>query len=251
MRSTIHRNFRGIWNMLIFVFFSIAANANPVMAPGLQGAWQLDTKEIDGKYTHVLLFSGAYFTWTTHETETGAFIMTRGGSWKKTGKKLELMYEFHTIDSTKVGTKEVMKLSQKGNVTRFKGKGLPKGDWKGLDQGVASPLTGAWLFSGRERDGKMSRRSTDLPRKTMKILTGSRFQWIAYNTETKRFFGTGGGEYVANDGKYTENIRFFSRDVSRVGVKLGFKFDVKEKEWHHSGKSSKGDPMYEIWSKRK
>ena len=43
----------------------------------------------------------------------------------------------------------------------------------------------------------------------MKILTGSRFQWIAYNTETKQFFGTGGGSYTAKNGVYTENIEFF------------------------------------------
>ena len=85
----------------------------------------------------------------------------------------------------------------------------------------------------------------------MKILTPTRFQWIAYNTETKQFMGTGGGTYTAVDGKYTENIQFFSRDKTRVGMSLGFNFDVQEEDWHHSGNNSKGEPMYEIWAKRK
>ena len=85
----------------------------------------------------------------------------------------------------------------------------------------------------------------------MKILSGSRFQWIAYNTETKQFIATGGGNYTTINGKYTEHIEFFSRDVGRVGASLEFDFDLKEGDWHHSSFSSKGDPLYEVWSKRK
>nr|WP_299343463.1 hypothetical protein [Allomuricauda sp.] len=85
----------------------------------------------------------------------------------------------------------------------------------------------------------------------MKILSGTRFQWIAYNTETKEFMGTGGGTYTTENGKYVENIGFFSRDDSRVGASLSFDFELKDGDWHHSGKSSKGNPIYEIWSKRK
>ena len=84
----------------------------------------------------------------------------------------------------------------------------------------------------------------------MKILSGTRFQWIAYNVETKQFMGTGGGTYTTVDGKYTENIEFFSRDDNRVGASLEFNYKLKEGKWHHSGKSSKGDPMYEVWSRR-
>ena len=87
-------------------------------------------------------------------------------------------------------------------------------------------------------------------RKTMKILSGTRFQWIAYNNETKEFFGTGGGTYTTTDGKYTETIEFFSRDNSRVGAKLEFNYALEDGQWRHSGKSSKGDPMDEVWSQR-
>ena len=84
----------------------------------------------------------------------------------------------------------------------------------------------------------------------MKILSSSRFQWIAYNTATGKFSGTGGGSYTAENGVYTEHIEFFSRDDSRVGAQLSFEYEVIENEWHHSGKSSKGKPIYEIWSPR-
>jgi hypothetical protein len=84
----------------------------------------------------------------------------------------------------------------------------------------------------------------------MKILSGTRFQWIAYNVDTKEFFGTGGGTYTTSGGKYTESIDFFSRDNSRVGARLEFDFILDDGDWHHSGKSSKGDPIDEVWSKR-
>ena len=85
----------------------------------------------------------------------------------------------------------------------------------------------------------------------MKILSGTRFQWIAFNTETKEFMGTGGGTYSTVDGKYTENIDFFSRDNSRVGASLEFDYELNGDEWHHKGLSNKGDPIYEIWNLRK
>ena len=86
-------------------------------------------------------------------------------------------------------------------------------------------------------------------RRTLKVLTGSRFQWIAMNIETGEFSGTGGGRYRFADGVYTETIEFFSRDASRVGASLEFKGRVLDGNWHHEGRSSRGDPIYEIWSR--
>ena len=84
----------------------------------------------------------------------------------------------------------------------------------------------------------------------MKILSGTRFQWIAYNVETKQFSGTGGGTYTTRDGKYTESIEFFSRDNSRVGASLTFDFSLEDGRWRHKGLSSRGEPIDEVWTKR-
>ena len=65
------------------------------------------------------------------------------------------------------------------------------------------------------------------------------FQWIAFNTETFQFFGSGGGTYSAKNGIYTENIQFFSRNNNSVGKILPFNYSLKGVDWHHSGKSSK------------
>ena len=64
-------------------------------------------------------------------------------------------------------------------------------------------------------------------RKTLKLLTGTRFQPMAINAATKKKIGTGGGTYTFADGKYTEQIEFFSRDSTRVGATLNFDGSVK------------------------
>ena len=88
-------------------------------------------------------------------------------------------------------------------------------------------------------------------RRTLKLLTGSYFQWAAINIETGEFSGTGGGRYTFENGKYTEHILFFSRDASRVGMSLSFDDKLEDGDWIHTGLSSKGDPIYEIWSRMK
>lgn len=217
-----------------------------VQAQDLEGTWERKGQFGDKEITYVMLVSGNFFSWTAFYSGDGAFIATKGGSLKAMKDELVYMYEFDTADSSMVGQTEKHTMSLRGkNLTiddNFK--------WKRTDAGKSSPLNGAWLISGRKRDGEITKRSTDGPRKTMKILTPTRFQWIAYNTETKQFMGTGGGSYTAENGKYVENIEFFSRDNSRVGASLGFDFEVIDGDWHHSGMSSKGSPIYEVWSQR-
>lgn len=241
--------------ILIVAFAAMALAFTPasesVTKTTLQGAWQFIGMEKGAQVTQILLFSGNYFSWTQYKTEDGAFISTRGGSWKTAGNQLELMFEFNTADTAQVGQTESWQVNQKGAEMQLSQNISGRDNiWRNIDEGVTTDLTGAWLMAGRKSDGEISRRDTNRSRKTMKILTGTRFQWIAYDTESKRFSGTGGGTYTAKDGKYVENIEFFSRDNSRVGASLEFNYELVDGEWHHSGKSSKGDPMYEIWAPR-
>jgi hypothetical protein len=254
MRPIHFKKISGGMGLLLFLLSSFAflSFTGTPQAPDTESsAWQQVVSTDKGQLTHVLLFSGPYFSWTVYETDGGAFQFTKGGSWKKDGKKMEVMYEFHSAKPEQVGTSETWTVKQKKKKLTLRGAEL-EGAWSSLDKGVDSPLDGPWIFSGRKRDGEIQRVDmTTRPRKTMKILTENRFQWIAYNTETGDFHGTGGGNYTATDGVYTENIEFFSRDNSRVGASLEFQFEVMEGDWHHSGKNSRGEPLYEIWSKRK
>jgi hypothetical protein len=185
---------------------------------------------------------------TTYDAITGKFIHTNGGTWKLEGNIMTEKIEFDTDNPELVGTEVSFKVRVTNNEIEIVDRNLK---FKRLDNGLPGKLQGAWLMSGRIRDGVTQLQDTNRPRKTMKILSGTRFQWIAYNTETKQFMGSDGGTYTTNDGAYNENIEFFSRDDSKVGISLKFNFELINGNWHHSGLSSKGDPIHEIWSIRK
>ena len=180
-------------------------------------------------------------TWYT----SGEFLYTEGGTWSSPSKgKIEFTWEYHTRSTDLVGQTKVSDSVLKKDKLTMDGT-----TWQRLDDGTGGALAGAWLITGRYRDGEFSGR-TPGARRTMKILSGTKFQWIAYNVETKEFFGTGGGTYTTIDGKYTEKIEFFSRDQSRVGASLEFNYALEDGKWRHSGKSSKGDPLDEVWTRR-
>lgn len=216
-------------------------------AQKLIGAWELTTKNNDTTYQNVLIFSKNHWAAASFNAEDGAFLRSKGGIWNLEGNELRETLEFNTENSDEVGKTVQFEIVIRENEFHAKdGKNI----WKRIDAGTPGDLAGAWLISGRMRDGELQQRDTNRPRKTMKILSGTRFQWIAYNTETKEFMGTGGGTYTTVDGKYTENIEFFSRDNNRVGANLQFDYELKNGDWHHSGLSSKGKPIYEVWSIR-
>lgn len=230
--------------VLVCLFLSIGIKAQSFI-----GAWEsYHNSENGDELRSVVIFTEGYQVITTTHAKTGKFISTNGGTWKLEGNTMTEKVEFDTNNPERVGTEVSFEVFITDSTMGIVGSDLK---FKRIDNGTPGDLQGAWLISGRERNGKMQSINTERPRKTMKILSGTRFQWIAYNTETKQFMGTGGGTYATINGEYTENIDFFSRDDSRVGAKLTFNYSLKDGDWHHSGLSSKGNPIYEVWSVRK
>lgn len=229
--------------ILLFIVFVSTGS----FCQSLEGAWEATTEQDGRTVRNVVIFSKNHQVATYYDAETGAFISTNGGSWRLEGNQLSETVEFDTKTPERVGSMGVFEIELTENELRAQDVDMV---WKRIDDGSPGDLAGAWLISGRMRDGELQKRDTNRPRKTMKILSGTRFQWIAYNTETKEFMGTGGGTYTTIDGKYTENIEFFSRDNDRVGASLQFDYELKNGDWHHSGLSSKGQPIYEVWSLR-
>lgn len=228
---------------LLCIFTSFGIQAQDII-----GAWENDaTSESGDQLKTVITFVDGYLASTTFNASTGKFIATHGGSWTLEDEVMTEKVEFDTTNSDRVGTEISYKLAISDNEIDILDTHLK---FDRIDAGGPGKLQGAWLMSGRIIDGQAQVRNTDSPRKTMKILSGSRFQWIAYNTETKQFMGTGGGTYTTINGDYTESIEFFSKDDSRVGLDLKFKYELIDGQWHHKGLSSKGDPINEVWRLR-
>lgn len=211
-------------------------------------------QKVAGKTVHrEIKANDSYIIYTEYETGPANFIRTMGGHYTTTGTgkehrdTLKVKLEFNS-DFKQDGTRELsfpFSLDNKAltiyadpEITFLR------------QEDTAQALDGPWLFATRGPDDGQNRRGDESPRKTLKFLMDGTFQWIAYNTDTMEFFGTGGGTFTSRDGKYVEHIRFFSRDNSRSGPKLEFDYEIKGDDWHHKGKNSKGEPLYEIWAKR-
>lgn len=218
-----------------------------IFAQELQGAWLLthkDGEEITNRKV-VKIYQDGYFAYGSKELTTDKFLSAAGGNYSLEGYSYSEIHDFNTMDTSTIGKESMYTFSIEGNILKVSNENTSK-RWKKISDRT-DDLTRNWVITGRERNGEMTI-ITPGDRRTIKILSGGHFQWIAFNSGTKEFSGTGGGTYSANNRVYTENIEFFSRDDSRVGASLVFEYEVKDGKWNHKGKSSKGEPIYEIWS---
>lgn len=193
---------------------------------------------------HELKLSDGYFIYTVFETEPAKFIKTFGGFYTAQNDSLIVELEFNSDHDTNPVKRLAYSYGMEGTNLVLDDKAYK------AEPSVKQPLDGLWLFAARGPDTGQERRGDSNPRKTLKFLLDGHFQWIAYQTDSFEFFGTGGGRFTSEDGQYTENITFFSRDDTRVGARLEFTYELQGTDWHHKGQNSKGEPMYEIWARR-
>ena len=221
-------------------------SGNLVSGQDLEGSWRLlaiDEQPIDEKT--IRIYQDGYFASASWDTLSSGFKGAEGGEFELDEVYRET-YDFNTRDTSLVGLPLEYEVEFEGDEMTLYAEDGTSYTWERISD-ESDDLEGNWVITGRKRNGEISR-STPGARRTIKILGGVRFQWVAFNSETKEFFGSGGGTYTSEDGSYVENLEFFSRDSTRVGARLPFQYELKEGQWHHSGKSSKGEPLYEIWS---
>lgn len=217
-------------------------------AQNFEGSWKLIQENgVSVSNREVIRINqDGYFAIGAKEIGTNNFLSAVGGEFQLKESEYSVVLDFNTKDPNSIGKEFKYTLKWQGDDEVILANEMHSEVWKRISD-KKDDLTRNWVITGRERNGEMAT-MTPGNRRTVKILSGGRFQWIAFNSASKEFSGTGGGTYTAEDGKYTENIEFFSRENRRVGAILEFEYEVKDGKWHHKGKSSKGDPIYEIWS---
>jgi len=230
--------------ILLLLFFSFGF----LSAQNLEGFWKLVQKNGEAVTNRevIKIIQDNYFALGSKDLSNNEFLGAAGGEFLLDGESLIEIRDFDTYDAEGIGKELEYNISWDGEDKMEISDGNTTKIWKRLSE-KSDQLTGNWVITGREKNDEIDK-MTPGDRRTIKILSGGRFQWIAFNSATKEFNGSGGGTYNAESGKYSENIEFFSRDASRVGASLDFEYEVKDGKWHHKGKSSKGDPIYEIWS---
>jgi len=230
------------WFILFFSVFSII-NLQAQIPAGVYHAQD----SLNG-LTHELKIDNTYLIHTIYAKLPAEFVKTIGGFYSLENDVITVKLEFNSDyeEDTTTSVELPVEIVKEGLVLV----GDTNLNFK-KDPDFEQQLDGKWLFATRGPDEGQERRGESNSRKTMKFLSNGHFQWIAYDTETFKFSGTGGGTFTSKDGVYTENIEFFSRDNARVGAQLIFTYEIKGDDWHHKGKNSKGGPMYEIWTVRK
>ena len=223
--SIFIKGFQGICkNIILVLAFLIYPSLN------FSQVYNVDNEEDISR----VILDNEYIVISKFKSDSGNFISTLGGYYQLNEGVYEINLEFNSnYEQDSIVFLSIAKTSK----------------WKNISK-ENNTLNGKWVMSGRYNNGEFRTRNTALPRKTMKVLIDGFFQWIAFNTETFKFSGSGGGEYETVDGKYIEIIQYFSRDDSRVGAELDFNYEIKNKDWYHTGLSSKGKPINEVWSIR-
>ncbi len=213
-----------------------------------KGAWK--SQEPTGS-TAMLIITDAYLSIASFSLLNKYFEGSEGGPFTLSGDKMIYTPEFNSSDTSKIGVPVVFTVTRKDNVLTLLNEEAMV--WMLVDDAGRLPMAGAWHITERAQNGQgalvgIHQQGT---RKTLKLLSGTRFQWFAIDPAVKGFYATGGGTYTATDGKYTENIQFFSKDNNRVGASLKFDWKLENGRWDHSGKSSDGKPIHEVWEKIK
>lgn len=239
-----NRNISLIMALTFLMVLLSSYHALAIDTKSIVGAWEYGAPE---KWT-VMINTDKIFSVAVYDLPGKKFISSYGGIWRVDGNKLIKNIEWNSNDSLQVG-KEMSE-----DVQIVNGKLVVKASnetWNRLDDGKPGELMGAWIITGNYTNDKVSKRATPFfPRRTMKVLSGKYFHWIAYNVVTKTFVNAGGGTYTTANGKYTENIEFFTKTSESVGKSLGFEYSFVDGDWRHKGQKSTGGAMDECWSKR-
>lgn len=228
--------------ILLSILFINGSFNNPQSS--VIGAWHMKK----GNTEAVLIYKDGYFVHTMFNKADKKFIFSSGGTYKEKKGQLIAKVEFDTKEEVNIGTEQAIDFVVAGDKMTISGNDGMKRELTRLDDGTGA-LAGNWRITGRMNDGQIQPMQKG-PRKTLKLISGTRFQWMAINLETKEFSSTGGGTYTFKDGKYTENIEFFSRDSSRVGASLTFDGSVNKNVWAHKGTNSRGEPLHEEWTRQ-
>lgn len=221
-----------IFSLIILVYsFQLYSQKQEI----LQGAYQTNV----GDTSYLALFINGYSSFITYDKNS--YYATWGGTFQLQGQDLRITVDYDQTNPNRIGTtlifpKAVLEKSIHINALRYAKQAAHPQD-----------LDGLWQISARQEADQL----VQIPqrsRQTLKILVSGYFQWIAIDPEAKGFYGTGGGRYSFDGQNYTEQIDFFSRDNSRIGTQLSFQGKRDGNQWQHSGLSSKGAKLFEIWT---
>jgi hypothetical protein len=193
MRSPLAFISIALLSLLGFMAFHPAGTNQATVAPSMAGAYHMSVKQGNETFTAVKIVTGSYFTIAYYDLAGKKFAGTEGGTYSVNGSNYQENIEFNTMDSTRVGSTVTLQSLIKGSKWQLSGTKYGKKiaeTWEQISEEKAqnSPLQGAWRITQRADPdtGTMSAMQQG-PRKTLKMMSDTRFQWIAYNRLRSNF----------------------------------------------------------------
>jgi len=221
-------------SLLIISGSFIQPQPYPHPQPSITGAWI--NKEGDDE--HTLICSGGYTFMVEYNAVNTAFYYAGGGRYTEKEGMIIFEYEFSKKkeEQENVGIPAAMKFSISRNKLTVFGTDSSKNELTRVDDGTGA-LAGIWQLKSQLSNGKLE--EIKEPMKTLKIVSGTLFQCVTFNTVTNEFLGCYGGRYTYKDGKYTERIEFYWKKPDKVGTAVSFDAGVDNNTWTIKQGSSK------------
>lgn len=201
------------------------------------------------------MYSKTHFVWVAYNPEERKFIATGGGTYKLDGDTYIEHIDFFSEDASLVG--QDLKFNIGFQSGRFHQRGEVAGntideEWKRVENSGSKQsydLAGLWRPVHADTvEG--STRTPHIPRGQVrwKMFTGTRFVWVAYNPEEKKFVASGGGTYSTRPGALITRLEFFSEDPSIAGKENVMKITLDGDRLHQSGVIA-GGTVEEEWKR--
>ncbi len=197
--KALHINLTGVVLLIVFtsLFYQGQYHQNLFIDSSekslpMNGAWKLVSEsqsqsEVPSGATAIMILSDGRFSVAYFDREGKQFLGTYGGTFTITGNRYIESYDFNTWDSTQIGNKATLRHTLTNNNWTLSGKRRGSNvqeTWQRIDDASQSSLAGAWQITSRLTGSGEMAIITPGPRKTVKMLSGTRFHWIAFNTET-------------------------------------------------------------------
>jgi hypothetical protein len=230
----------------VFVFLLLSIFSVQSFGQKFEGGWvRYHTEELEDVKT-VMIVADNYLVATTY-TLKGRYIGLSIQKWTQNDLIIDLEIVFDSDFPESTGERKQIELEFWADRMTFKGSSTRI--WTRIDEVSTKELPGTWQIKQRTVGGVPEVMDPNSTRKTLKMLSDTRFQWVEYDTQKGELYGTAAGTYTAIDGKYIENVEMYSRDISKVGVSSGFDYVQVNGEWSYSGQSVEGTEIREVLRK--
>ena len=161
----------------------LSASAAAILVFSSLKTKNIDAKEMIGAWSYgpennrtVMVNTDRVFSVANYDMSGKKFISSYGGTWRIEGNKLVKKIEWNSKDTSQVGKEITEPVELSGNKLVSNNKEI----WNRLDDGKPGALMGAWIITGNYNNDTVSKRASPFyPRRTMKVLSGKYFQWIA------------------------------------------------------------------------